>query len=383
MIRPFQISDIVLIQRLGRQATKLNAIQTLLQPQAAFWASLMAVAPWNEVKVATYVLRQPGHGLVGDGFLHVQKRPGRPELEIVRLAPGLDAPHGHPVIWEKLVAHNNAVAAQQQIARIYVDVPDQPLPVHTLSHVGFRPYARETIWRLTPHRLAGQSHNLTAEIRPQSKADEWALQQLYTRTTPQNVQLAEGMHTDQPVRPPILEWWQVGACSAFVLEQRGEVVGAVQVVQGRRGYWLQPWADFFATDPYVVHQLMCYALMTVARRAIQLPVYVGVRDYQGSLGTLLEEYGFAPFTDRALLVKPVVQWVREPALESLSVREPAAHVVAAPFSVPVPPGRPLGPAGQTEYAALRLAHRTRRLVAASSRLRREGRTRAEAGHACR
>lgn len=376
MIRPFQISDIVLIQRLGRQATKLNTIQTLLQPQAAFWTSLMAVAPWNDGKVATYVLRQPGHGLVGDGFLHVQKRPGRPELEIVRLAPGLDAPHGHPVIWEKLLAHNNAVAAQQQIARIYVDVPDQPLPVHTLSHVGFRPYARETIWRLTPHRLAGQSHSMTAEIRAQNKADEWTLQQLYTRTTPQNAQLAEGMHTDQAVRAPILEWWQVGTCSAFVLEQRGEVVGAVQVAQGRRGYWLQPWADFHATDSYVAHQLVRHALTVVARRAAPLPVYVGVRDYQGSLGTLLEDYGFAPFTDRARLVKPVVQWVREAALESAPVREPAVHVATAPFAVPAPP--------QPELSALRMAaHGTRRWVAASPVLRRDGRARVEAGHACR
>jgi hypothetical protein len=318
------------------------------------WASLTAVAPWHDGKVATYVLRQPGHGLVGDGFLQVQKRSGRPELEIVCVAPGLDAPHGHPVIWEKLLAHHNAVAAQQQIARIYVDVPDQPLPVHTLGHVGFRPYARETIWRLMPHRLDGQSHPLTTDLRGQSKADEWALQQLYARATPRDVQLAEGMYTDQAVRPPILEWWQVGACTTFVLEQQGEVVGAAQVAQGRRGYWVQPWADFQATDSYVVHQLVRHALTLVARRAAHLPVYVAVREYHGSLGALLADYGFAPFTDRAKLVKPVVQWAREPALEAAPALEPAAHVVAAPFTVPVPPR----PSRHSGLSALRMATRS-------------------------
>ncbi len=332
-------------------------IQTLLQPQSAVWCSLTAVAPRPDGKVATYVLRQPGHGLVGDGFLQVRKRPGRPELELVRVAPGLDAPHGHPVIWEKLLAHHNAVATQQQIARIYVDVPDQPLPVHTLGHVGFRPYAREAIWRLTPHRLTGQDLSLTAAIRAAGKADEWALQQLYTRMTPREVQLAEGMYTDQPVRAPILEWWQVGVCSTFVLEQRGEVVGAVQVAQGRGGYWVQPWADFHATDSYVIHQLVRHALAFVGRRGGALPVYVGVCDYQGSLGTLLTDYGFAPFTDRAKLVKPVVQWVRESALETAPVLEPAAHVVAAPFTVPVPPGRPLGQARRAGLSALRRTER--------------------------
>jgi hypothetical protein len=346
VIRPFHISDVLLIQRLSRQITRLNTIQTLLQPQSAVWSSLTAVAPWHDGKVATYVLRQPGHGLVGDGFLQVRKRPGRPELEIVCVAPGLDAPHGHPVIWEKLLAHHNVVATQQQIARIYVDVPDQPLPVHTLGHVGFRPYAREAIWRLPPHRLSGQPYHRTVEIRTQNKADDWTLQQLYMRTTPREVQLAEGLYADQPVRAPVLEWWQVGVSSTHVLEQGGEVVGAVQVAQGRSGYWVQPWADFNAPDSFVVDQLIRHALTTVGRRGAALPVYIGVRDYQGSLGTLLTGYGFAPFTDRAKLVRPVVQWARESALETAPVLEPAAHVVAAPFTVPVPPGRPLGPALQ-------------------------------------
>ena len=93
------------------------------------------------------------------------------------------------------------------------------------------------------------------------------------------------------------------------------------------------------------------------RRAVHLPVYVGVRDYQGALGTLLADYGFAPFTDRAKLVKPVVQWARESALESAPILEPAAHVVAAPFTVPVPPGRPLGPARRTGLSALRREER--------------------------
>jgi hypothetical protein len=336
VIRPFQFGDIVLIQRLGRQSTKLNTVQALLQPQSALWASLSAMAPWNEAKTATYVLRQPGHGLVGTGYLQAQKRPGRPEAQILSLAPGLDTARGHPVIWEKLLAHYCALAAQHQIARIYVDVPDQPLPVHTLSHVGFRTYARQTIWRLARHELTSPHLTIPAEIRPQTKADEWALGQLYARTVPRSVQLAEGILSDTPPKPPILEWWEAGACSSYVLEVRGEVVGAVQIVQGARGYWLQLWADFYQPDQQIVHQLVRQGLAVVARRAVHMPVYVGVQDYHGGLGATLAEYGFAPITDRAKMVRPVMQWVREPALEPVARLEAVPRVIAAPFTLPGP-----------------------------------------------
>jgi hypothetical protein len=361
VIRPFQFGDIVLIQRMGRQATKLNTVQALLQPQSAFWASFTAIIPWNDAKVTTYVLRQQGHDLVGMGFLQVQKRPGRPELDIVRLAPGLDTPRGHPAIWEKLLSHHNAVATQQQIARIYVDVPDQPLPVHTFSHVGFRTYTRQTIWRLTAFDAIGVIPEPGTGIRPQSRLDEWPLRQLYARMTPEAVQVAEGVHTDQTgakgAPPPILDWWQVGACSSYVLERRAvrgtELAGAVQIVQGHGGYWLQLWADMYDPNPAVVHQLLRYALAMVRRgpqggpmgRAVagarQGPVYIGVCEYHGALGALLSDYGFAPFTDRAKMVKHVLQWVREPALEIAPLREPAAHVVTAHFTLPVRPNAPL------------------------------------------
>jgi hypothetical protein len=341
VIRPFQFGDVFLIQRLGRQSAKLDAVQSLLQPQSAIWASLSALVPWNEAKANTYVLRQQGHGLVGIGYLQARKRPGRPEVEITSLAPALDTARGHPAIWEKLLSHYNSIAAQQQVARIYVDVPDQPLPVNTFSHVGFRTYTRQSIWRLARHELTTYPHPITAKIRPQNKADEWALRMLYARTVPQSVQSAEGTNGPTPATPPILDWWQVGACGNYVLEQRGDVLGCVQIVHGERGYWLQLWADFYNPDSYVVHQLLRHSLATIAQRNAYKPIYVGVCDYHGSLGALLADYGFAPITDRAKMVRPVMQWVRELTLEPSLILKPTAPVIGAPFILPTPPVMPL------------------------------------------
>ena len=58
-----------------------------------------------------------------------------------------------------------------------------------------------------------------------------------------------------------------------------------------------------------------------AARAGSKPVYCGVREYQAEVGGLLEERGFHPLSDQALLIKYLVEPLRErqPALVRLLV----------------------------------------------------------------
>jgi hypothetical protein len=339
VIRPFQIGDLFTIQRLGRQATKLATIEALLHPQSAFWAALSAVFLWNDAKVTTYVLHRREHDLARTGLLQAQKRPGRPEADILLLAPGLDSTWGHPAIWQKLLAHYLHEAPQHQIARIYADVPDQPLPVNTLSHVGFRVYTRQTIWRLAPQGLESFAHALADTIRTPTRGDEWALRRLYTRITPGPVQQAEGMHADNAVKPPILDWWQGGMRKSYVLEQGGDIQGCVQVAYGSRGVWLQLWVDPKQPDTTQLHQLLRFGLTVIQQDAVRVPIYVGVREYEGALGAVLSDYGFAPFTDRAKMVKHVVQWVRTVVPARTPVLEGVREVVPTPFTLPEESGK--------------------------------------------
>ena len=333
MVRPFRYGDIFLIQRLGRQATKLNIVQATLHRQSAFGASLTSVLPWNHGKVTTYILSQCGHRLAQYGFLQVQKRPGRPELDTVYLAPGLDARRGHPAIWEKLLSYHTYEAANRQIQRIYADVPDQPLPVSTFAQAGYRTYDRQTIWRLTPHGVDDYSGQITADFRPQISVDEWALEELYRRNVPKAVQAAEGMQNGDSMRPPILSWWQGGSCASYVLTENGDVRGSIQIVHGSRGSWLQPWCDFTDPDIEVMHQLMRFALTALNHWSSRLPVYVAVREHHGALGSVLSDYSFAPVTDRAMMVKHVFQWLREATHASYAAMEAAPTVATAPFDM--------------------------------------------------
>jgi hypothetical protein len=109
--------------------------------------ALGAVLPWTMIRALTYVLRQHGHGLVHEGFLQMVRRSERPEADLLWLAPSLDAPNGHPAIWNKLLSHLAHDAGSQGIERIYADVPDQPLLVNTFAAVGFQPFCRQTVWR--------------------------------------------------------------------------------------------------------------------------------------------------------------------------------------------------------------------------------------------
>lgn len=349
MIRPFRLGDFFLIHRLSRQATKLNASLALSQPYSVLGAALTAIVPWNDAKVATYVLHQRTHDFARSGFLQAQKRPGRPESDILLLAPALDTARGHPAIWEKLLSHYiNEIneVTQQPIVRIYADVPDQPIIINTFMHVGFRVYTRQTIWRLPAQGAESFAHQVTANIRPEQKKDNWALRRLYMQVTPPAVQQAEGSQADSELPPPILDWWQPYARSSFVLEERGELYGCLRIGYGTRGIWLQIWQQPNQVNTEHLHQLVCFALTEICQQSnARLPIYIGVRDYHGGVGSVLADYGFAPFTDRAKMAKQLLQWVKVPETVLTPVLEAVPEVVAAPFmlneqedyALPAPP----------------------------------------------
>lgn len=355
MIRPFQPGDTFLLQRLQRQAPKLNVAQSLLQPRSPVWAALTARNPWNHAKVATYVLHQNGHGLARSGFLQAQRRSGRGEVDILLLAPALDTRTGHPAIWEKLLAHCIVEATQGGASRIYADVPDQPLLVNTFGHVGFGAYTRQTVWRLATDEVIdnpaaqNQTTQKAVHVRPAQRSDEWELLRLYARVTPKAVQAAEGVLTDTAIRPPILEWWSGGDVQTFVCGDGGGTAealsGCLRVVRSRTGVWMQLWADAHRADADVAQALLHVGLRAAQAHRRRTPIYMPVREYQAGLGPLLNDLGFAPFADHATMVKHLLQRV----VETESVRQhsvEAAHkvVVAAGgyTAPPIPSGRPTG-----------------------------------------
>lgn len=334
MIRPFQPGDFFLLQRLSRQATYLPCAHAFLQPQSSMSVALSAVLPWSTMKASTYVLRQEGHGLVHEGFLQVKRGANPREAEILCLAPSLDAPSGHPAIWNKLLSHLMYEAGALGFDRIYADVPDQPLLVNTFAAVGFEPFCRQTVWRcFEPGAALDKTEGrLIAQLR--STTDDWDLLRLYTTTVPERVRIAEGVAGEREAMPQIMQNLRPDQGVIYVIRSSGDLVGAFQLLRGQHGVWLRIWADSLQPDTRQLRMLFRQALLVATGNQWPAPLYFASSDFQGGLDVILDELGFAPFHDRVRMVKYVVKWVRESVSSPASVVETTSEIVPTTFTLP-------------------------------------------------
>lgn len=331
MIRTFRISDVFLAQRLLRHAARLNPAQSLTCPRPSLWRALLPTNPLDDTKTFTYILEQHDNSVARAGFIQARKRPGRPEADITLLAPRLDARYGHPAIWQKLLAHFTQMAVQSGVTRIYIAAPDEPTIMQTLHGVGFRAYSRQTVWRLNgqiPEHAPKLPHT---PLRLQCVGDEWGLIRLYAHSTPKAVQVAEGAHSDKQSRPPILDHRITGHGKSYVLIENGRINGCVQTNIGTLGAWLTLWVDTKQPAPQRVHLLLQQGIASVHELNCNLPIYIGVDEYQGGIAPILVEYGFAPFTDVVKAVKQTMQPIRESIRLRIPVLETLPSVPSAPY----------------------------------------------------
>ena len=337
-VRSYSLSDILRHQRLARYATRLDPEYHLLLSHTPFRAALAILLPWLLPGVTTYTLVQQRNGLAHSGFLELFVPSSDSRARVLTLMPALDAPAGHPAAWQKLIVHGAQELAQRGITRLLAQVPDQPLPVQTFKQVGFQLYTHQTVWRRV-HSAPPRPVPPDA-LRPAAPEDTWALARLLRRITPPAVWEAE-----QAVEA--LE----GSAQAFGLERLGspfhrvhseihvlarqaEIRAALRVDRGPRGVWLHLWVDPLDRDPSDAHLVLGYGLVQARSSRPGRPVYIGLREDQQGLRSLLHGYGFVPFTDRACMVRPLVQRVERRARRLLAdlVAEALPGTLAIPQS---------------------------------------------------
>ena len=336
-VRPFAPGDVVLVQRLRRYATKFHIAKHLLQPFSPLWAALSAYLPWEHHTCLTYVLRQDGNGLARTGFAQWRLLPDEASAWLLFLAPALDAPLGHPAVWQKILSQSALHLADHQVRHLFAEGPDQPLVVHTLAQAGFQLYTRETIWRLVTAPYAWAIPEAT-DIRQQTEADAWELEQLYIRITPGPVRRVE---SEDPGRraganrsqAPILHSFDPRLpMNGYVLREAGQVVGCVQLVHGPAGIWLRLWADL--DEPDQARILLRYALQQTIESSFHGSVYMALREYEESRASILSHYGFAPFTDRVRLVRNVWQWATRAQPAQAQALETVGEVAPGSLAIP-------------------------------------------------
>ena len=334
--RPFSLGDALLLQRLRNYSTPLQIERILLESISPVRTALRSRFPWYRHSSFTYVLRQQENGLAREGLIQLRIRPHSYEADVTLLSPALDAPQGHPAIWQKLLTYSAQHIFRQNVCRLFSDLPDQPLLVNTFRQAGFVPLTQVTIWRLDSAPLAPSDSTL----RPQRAADAPELEQLYQRITPVPVQRLEmGLAPNQPDEDrisPILSNPHHVHMSGYVLDDdRGRgLAGCVQILWGKRGAWIRLWTDTNDPRTHNARLLLGFALQRIYEAPHFHRAYISVRAYQTGLNALLSDYSFAPFTDRMLMVRNILQWRRRSVDQSMPALKAVQEAVPGSLAIP-------------------------------------------------
>ncbi|HSN77248.1 MAG TPA: hypothetical protein VL334_19430 [Anaerolineae bacterium] len=318
MIRAFGLRDVLAVRSLQHDGVWLDLFHYLLLRRSALATALIAPVPWVGAGLASYVWSPMQQT---QGFVQMLKRPGRHEADLLFLTPRLEqAPYGQAA-WENLLSACIAEAGAQALRRLFVSVPEGKAEIDVLASLGFMIYTSEEVFVLfSPPRLASMPSDL--RLRPGRSEDVWWLRRLYSIYTPQPVQHAEGHTNDSSQASLPLAWWELTNQSSFVVDDKGEVLGGVQLVSGRRGHWLLLHGD--PGDAELMTTVLRYGIE--ASGGSRWPIYCAVRSYQGGLAAVMQDHGFHSFARRSRLIK------------HLAVRVKAAEPVTAPNLVIEGPG---------------------------------------------
>jgi hypothetical protein len=189
-------------------------------------------------------------------------------------------------------------AGQRGARHLIAEVDEDSPAFKSLRRAGFAIYARQRIWQLTETILPPPDPE-EDPWRPAHSADEAAISSLYLNLVPGLVQQVEPPPTDHGPR--------------LVYYQQGELLAFLAGASGPRGTWLQP---FFHPALQSLRPLLRSAL---ARYPVSpaRPLHVAVRSYQAWLDDILNDLGFTPCAQQAVMVKHLAAAVRRPALGSL------------------------------------------------------------------
>ena len=261
------------------------------------------------------------------GLAQTRQRRGRPEADVIYLAPAFATAHEAPTIWHRLLNHLCIRAGERGIQRLFARLAEDGEEIETFQQVGFSPYTREDIFRL---KSLPESHRRLDRVvmRPQQAVDAWALQRLYAHVAPRLVQQAESLG-ERGWERSSADWRLRARSEGYVLEDNGEIVSYLLFRGGRLGHWirilLHPQA-YDRADEVIQHGLAFLSHYPPC------PIYCSVREYQGGLRTPLQDWGFEPFAGQAILVKHTTVRVKEPARKLVPALDKRAEAATPTMS---------------------------------------------------
>ena len=335
MIKTFQLQDVRAVVNLQKQGHILDLIERLVHPRSPLQSALLAKMLPAMPVTSTFVLDFSDNDEHHWGLVQTRSRPGRPEQDVIFLAPSLEHGDGSHAVWQRLLAHVCVKAGEAGHHRIYARFDRERDEAQVFRNVGFAAYAEEEIFCLRPDHFPTKMRD-TLGLRKQTTADSWSLQRLYAAVTPRGVQIAEGLAQGQ---------WQLNKYFlgerdrryGYVWEREGEILGVLHIRAGKAGYGFRVLVHPDADDQ--VGPLIQAGLSIInqanqtLRRSLNKsnkPIYSSLRTYQLELGHVLGDYGFQKIASQVVMVKHTTVRARDVLSRLVTFEAPVDAKPASP-----------------------------------------------------
>jgi hypothetical protein len=301
LIKAFHLQDLFSLADLQKQGITLDLEERLVHPRSPLVSAMLSSLLPIESSASTYILDIADEQEHYRGVSQTRKRAGRPEQDVIFIAPSLVHGNGSHAAWQRLLTYVCVKAGEAGNQRIYARLERDGDELQIFKNVGFSAYAEEAIFRLPPAQFPEHAQD-TLGLRKQTAADSWSLQRLYAAVTPRTVQIAEGLAQGQ---------WQLNQHwlseqrhrVGYVWEREGEILAVMHLHTGKLGHWLRLLVHPDVTG--YVEELVLSGLSQI--RDIRInpgrPIYGSLRTYQSELAQALVSCGFQQFTIQTVVVK--------------------------------------------------------------------------------
>lgn len=321
-VRRAKASDLIVLPRFANRY-ELNFPETPDADTGAVRSVLRGVFPFTREEHPVFVASKADDSRVlGMAMFHAVGPDRRWMATCIRTNAGVY--QDDPIV-AGLLHHAIQDAGFHGVKRLYAKVDVESSIRPALRSMGFAAYGRETILAspTVPVLPVGSS------VRTLEQADVWAVHQLYSHTTPRDVQYAEAFTSHN---------WDVGTIQrdrghdgqAWIVTRDFVAVAYARAVTHSDAHVV----DFMIAPEWrdVMPDLLAQVFRTLSTMSTRR-VYVSVRAYQQEEIALLESFGLVSQVEQELHVRYTTASVRSSVL---SVESFARESVADPATKRVP-----------------------------------------------
>ncbi len=330
MIRPFDIRDVSVVQRLTALARPLACELVAVDGVSPLRDAMRTFTPGGRDHTVVLVERDAKHDIDAFGLMYVLPDVAEGENHNThaqrRAALVMMAPHAQTEAlveaWMYLAQEFASEAAQRGVHHIVAEVPEAGGEAEAFHGAGFVPLIHQDVLKLAL-KLDPDAAPEVSGLREQTRDDEPQIKALHLRAAPKMTYQAE-VSFDLLRATHRMD-------RGFVLMRANELIGHVSVRQGKRGYGMQ--ALFRPEAEPEAKAMVQYALSHLLEKNPK-PVYVTVRHYQSWLLPILDELGFTHMTSTILMVRHTAArvahpvWSKKVQLDAVTVKKPSSASIS-------------------------------------------------------